>query len=37
LLAKDSPHPVATEFLLDRFKRGHIIDEKGMGAQPNLH
>jgi sarcosine oxidase subunit beta len=37
LLAKDSPHPVATEFLLDRFKRGHLIDEKGMGAQPNLH
>ena len=37
LLTKDSPHPVATEFLLDRFKRGHIIDEKGMGAQPNLH
>jgi len=37
LLAKDSPHPVATEFLLDRFKRGHMIDEKGMGAQPNLH
>ena len=37
LLAKDGPHPVATEFLLDRFKRGHIIDEKGMGAQPNLH
>ena len=37
LLAKDSPHPVAAEFLLDRFKRGHVIDEKGMGAQPNLH
>ena len=37
LLAKDSHHPVATEFLLDRFKRGHLIDEKGMGAQPNLH
>jgi len=37
LLAKDSPHPFATEFLLDRFKHGHMIDEKGMGAQPNLH
>ena len=37
LLAKDSPHPVATELLRDRFKRGHLIDEKGMGAQPNLH
>ena len=37
LLAKDEPHPVATEFRLDRFKRGHMIDEKGAGAQPNLH
>ena len=37
LLAKDEPHPVATEFRLDRFKRGHMIDEKGVGAQPNLH
>ena len=37
LLAKDEPHPVATELRLDRFKRGHMIDEKGAGAQPNLH
>ncbi len=37
LLAKNEPHPTATEFLLDRFKRGEIIDEKGQGAQPNLH
>ncbi len=37
LLAKNEPHPAATEFLLDRFKRGEIIDEKGQGAQPNLH
>jgi len=37
LLAKDSPHPKATEFRLDRFKRGAMIDEKGVGAQPNLH
>ncbi len=37
LLAKDEPHPVAAEFRLDRFKRGHMIDEKGAGAQPNLH
>ncbi|WP_425406633.1 sarcosine oxidase subunit beta family protein [Hwanghaeella sp.] len=37
LLAKDEPHPVATEMRLDRFKRGHMIDEKGAGAQPNLH
>ena len=37
LIARDEPHPVATEMRLDRFKRGHIIDEKGAGAQPNLH
>ena len=37
LLAKDEPHPVATQLRLDRFKRGNMIDEKGVGAQPNLH
>lgn len=37
LIAQDAPHPVATELRLDRFARGHLIDEKGMGAQPNLH
>jgi heterotetrameric sarcosine oxidase beta subunit len=37
LIARDRPHPVATELRLDRFKRGHMIDEKGAGAQPNLH
>ena len=37
LIARDEPHPVAAEMRLDRFKRGHIIDEKGAGAQPNLH
>ncbi|WP_075998022.1 sarcosine oxidase subunit beta family protein [Salaquimonas pukyongi] len=37
LIARGEPHPVATEFRLDRFRRGHIIDEKGAGAQPNLH
>ena len=37
LVARDEPHPVATEMRLDRFRRGHIIDEKGAGAQPNLH
>ena len=37
LLAKDEPHEVATEFRLDRFKYGKMIDEKGVGAQPNLH
>jgi sarcosine oxidase subunit beta len=37
LLANDEPHPLAAEFRLDRFMRGHLIDEKGVGAQPNLH
>ncbi|AQU88704.1 sarcosine oxidase subunit beta [Komagataeibacter nataicola] len=37
LLARDEPHPVATAYRLDRFARGAVIDEKGMGAQPNLH
>lgn len=37
LLAKDEPHSTATEYRLDRFKRGHLIDEKGQGPQPNLH
>ena len=37
LLAKGEPHPVATEYRLDRFKRGSMIDERGAGPQPNLH
>ena len=37
LLARDEPHPVANNFRLDRFRRGYMIDEKGVGAQPNLH
>jgi hypothetical protein len=24
-------------FRLDRFARGRMIDEKGVGSQPNLH
>ena len=37
LIATGAPHPVATEMRLDRFARGGAIDEKGVGAQPNLH
>ena len=37
LLATDAPHPAAAAFRLDRFARGHVIDEKGVGATPNLH
>lgn len=37
LIAKDEPHEVARAYRLDRFATGHLIDEKGQGAQPNLH
>lgn len=37
LLATDSPHETATAFRFDRFERGMMIDERGAGAQPNLH
>ena len=37
LLAKDEPHETATAYRLDRYKTGHMIDEKGQGNQPNLH
>ncbi len=37
LLATNRPHETATKFRLDRFRRGLPIDEKGQGAQPNLH
>jgi sarcosine oxidase subunit beta len=37
LLANGTPHEVATAYRFDRFQTGHMIDEKGMGNQPNLH
>jgi methylglutamate dehydrogenase subunit A len=37
LIARDEPHPVAAAYRLDRFATGHLIDEKGQGAQANLH
>jgi heterotetrameric sarcosine oxidase beta subunit len=37
LIARGEPHPTAKAFRLDRFRRGLMIDEKGQGAQPNLH
>jgi len=37
LIARDEPHEVARAYRLDRFETGHLIDEKGMGNQPNLH
>jgi sarcosine oxidase subunit beta len=37
LLATGTSHEVAAQMRLDRFARGAMIDEKGQGAQPNLH
>jgi glycine/D-amino acid oxidase-like deaminating enzyme len=37
LLARDEPHPVATACGWIASRSGHVIDEKGVGAQPNLH
>ena len=37
LIATGNSHHVAREMRLDRFRRGHMIDEKGQGNQPNLH
>jgi len=37
LLARDVSHEVARTYRLDRFARGELIDEKGVGAQPNQH
>jgi sarcosine oxidase subunit beta len=37
LLVTDEPHPTAKAYRFDRFAKGLMIDEKGMGNQPNLH
>lgn len=37
LLATGAPHETARAYRLDRFARGYVIDERGAGAQPNLH
>jgi sarcosine oxidase subunit beta len=37
LIARDEPHALNVAFRLDRFAAGAVIDEKGQGAQPNLH
>ena len=37
LLATDEPAEIASAYRLDRFRRGAMIDEKGVGPQPNLH
>jgi sarcosine oxidase subunit beta len=37
LIARDEPDPVAAALRLDRTRTGALIDERGAGAQPNLH
>jgi sarcosine oxidase subunit beta len=36
-IASDEPHPLSAAYRLDRFAAGRLIDEKAVGAQPNLH
>jgi heterotetrameric sarcosine oxidase beta subunit len=36
-IARDEPHALNAAYRLDRFRSGRLIDEKGVGAQPNLH
>jgi heterotetrameric sarcosine oxidase beta subunit len=37
LITRNEPHETGRAFRLDRFARGRMIDEKGVGSQPNLH
>jgi methylglutamate dehydrogenase subunit A len=37
LIARDEPHGTAAAMRLNRTMTGAMIDEKGAGAQPNLH
>lgn len=37
LIARDESWPAAALLRLDRYATGALIDEKGAGAQPNLH
>lgn len=37
LIAKDEPSELIRLFRLDRYRAGAVLDEKGMGAQANLH
>ncbi|MDA8250581.1 MAG: sarcosine oxidase subunit beta family protein [Rhodospirillales bacterium] len=36
-IARDAPHALNAAMRLDRFASGALIDERGAGAQPNLH
>jgi len=37
LLATDTPHEFAKAYRFDRFEKGQLIDEKGVGNNPQLH
>jgi sarcosine oxidase subunit beta len=37
LLATDAPHEFAKAYRFDRFEKGQMIDEKGVGNNPQLH
>ena len=37
LLATGTPHEYAKDYRFDRFAKGGMIDEKGMGNNPQLH
>jgi sarcosine oxidase subunit beta len=36
-IAQDRPHELNAAFSLDRFQRGHVIDERGAGPFPGAH
>jgi sarcosine oxidase subunit beta len=36
-IARDEPHYLNSAMRLDRFATGALLDERGAGAQPNLH
>ena len=36
-IARGEPHVINSELRLDRFATGALLDERGAGAQPNLH
>jgi methylglutamate dehydrogenase subunit A len=36
-IATGEPHALNAAYRLDRFATGHLIDERGVGAHPNLH
>jgi heterotetrameric sarcosine oxidase beta subunit len=36
-IAHDAPHPLNAAFTLDRFRTGHLLDEKGSGPSTTAH